>query len=236
MANGYGMGYEQINQNQLYPQQQYQQVYNQNYGRNVLGSLVTTAAVGFAGGTAVTAGIDYFKNRKPVNGGEVSDTFAQKVLDKIIKKDYVAKGKEFFKQKADVLKNIDLAKTPEKFRKLMKKNKEFCKTLCDGISLDTMCDTVTKENIKEKISAIKQRTQASLKTEIQNIKDLVKLCWDSENKKFVKPDSVDNKLFKIIKNTNNSINWKKACKYGGITAAILSILVVVPELMANRNK
>ena len=228
MTNAFNSGYVQGNENQVYPQ--YQQVYTPSYVRpkstNPFAGAVTATAVGFAGGAAVTAGIDYFKNRRPVSNDNVSDKFAQQVLDRIINKNYVAKGKNFFKQKADILRNIGKAKTPEKFKKLMKKNKEFCTTLCDGISLDTMCKTVTSNNIKEKISAIKKRVEASMQTEIQNIKDTIKLCWDSENKKFVQPDNVDNKLFKIIKNTKSEINWKKACKYGGITAAVLGAVTL----------
>jgi len=251
MTNSFGVQVPYQNMDaQMYQQQVNPQVSNQMYQNNVysypqnygymrqpslLGGTVKAATVGFLGGSAVTAGIDYFKNRRPVRNGETTESFAKKVLDRIIEKDYVEKGKNFFKQKIDVLKNIDAAKTPEKFRKLMKKNREFCKTLCDGISLDTMCDTVTKENLKEKISAIKQRTQASLKTELQNIKDTVKLCWDSDKKKFAKPDCVDNKLFKIIKDTSTSVDWKKACKYGGITAGVLGALTLVPAILSRKT-
>ena len=224
--------------NQIYPQG-YSQVYPQAYSRrgSVLGNVITSAAVGFAGGAVVTAGVDYFKNRKPVSSsGEVSDSFAQKVMNKIIKKDYAAKGKEFFNQKIKVLRHIDASKTPEKFKKLMQKNKEFCSTLFDGISLDTMCNTVTKENIKGKIAAIKQRIQAGFSTEMQNIKDSVKLCWDSENKKFVKPSGVDDKLFKIIKSTKNDINWKKVGKYGGITAGVFGAITLALSMLNRQPK
>ena len=227
---------------QAYPNahpQGYSQYYPQIYPRrsSLLGGVLTGAAVGFTGGALVTAGVDYFKNRKPVNGsGEVSESFARRVMDRIIKKDYVAKGKEFFNQKLNVLRKIDASKTPEKFRKLMQKNRAFCSTLCDGISLDTMCKTVTKENIKGKISAIKERVQASLSTEIQNIKDAVHLCWDKENKKFVQPSGVDNKLFDIIKNTKNSINWKKVCKYGGITAGVFGAATLGLAIFSGRSR
>ena len=219
--------------------QMYQQMYSQDYnnsGSSLLGSVVKSAAVGFAGGALVTAGVDYFKNRKPVNNsGEVSESFAKRVMDRIISKDYVFKGKEFFNQKKNVLRKIDFAKTPEKFKKLMNKNKAFCSTLFDGISLDTMCNMVTKENLKEKIAAIKQRVQASLSTEMQNVKDAVSLCWDKENKKFVKPKEVDNKLFKIIKNTENSINWKKVAKYGGITAGVFGAAALCYAILAGKH-
>ena len=227
---------------QMYPEvypQGYPQYYNQGYAqsRSLIGGVLTGAAVGFTGGAAVTAGVDYFKNRKPVNNnGEVSENFANRVMDRIIKKDYVAKGKEFFNQKMNVLKKIDSSKTPEKFKNLMKKNRAFCQTLFDGISLDTMCNTVTKENIKGKIDAIKQRIQASLSTEMQNIKDSINLCWDKENKKFVKPKEVDDKLFKIIKNTKNDINWKKVCKYGGITAGVFGAATLALAILSKQTK
>lgn len=228
--------YPQTIQSAYYPQNYSQGYVNQQRG-SILGGVLTGAAVGFAGGAVVTAGVDYFKNRKPVNkNGEVSENFAQNVMNRIIKKDYVAKGKAFFNQKMNVLRKIDAAKTPEKFKKLMQKNRAFCSTLFDGISLDTMCNTVTKENIKGKISAIKQRVQASLSTEMQNVKDAVSLCWDKENKKFVKPSGVDEKLFKIIKNTKNDINWKKVGKYGGITAGIFGAATLALAVLGRQSQ
>ncbi len=217
--------YEQYNQMPINPQM-YSSGYYSSSKPSLISGVLTAGAVGFAGGAAVTATVDYFRTRKPVKDGKVKESFTKKVMENIIKKDYVFKGKKFFKQKLNVLKNIDAANTPKKFKKLMEKNKEYCMTLCDGISLKTMCDTATKENIKEKIAAIKARAQASLKTEYQNINDAVKLCWDKENKKFIQGEGVDKKLFKIIKNTKNGINWAKSMKYGGITAGIMGILAL----------
>lgn len=256
MANPYSMQspyqgadaqmYQQANfqtQPEVYSQGNYNpQVYPQNYSQvypqgSVVGGVIKGAAVGFTGGALVAAGVDYFKNRKPVgNNGEVSENFANRVMDRIISKDYVAKGKTFFNQKLNVLRHIDASKTPEKFRKLMQKNKTFCTSLFDGLSLDTVCKTVTKENIKGKISAIKQRVQASLSTEMQNIKDAINLCWDKENKKFVKPKEVDDKLFKIIKNTKNSVNWKKVCKYGGITAGVFGAATLAYSILTRQSQ
>lgn len=229
MTNAYNTGYGQGMENQFY--QQYPQSYMDNRNSFPITGILGASALGFAGGAAVGAGIDYFKKRNPVKNGSVSDNFAKQVLDKIINSDYAYKGKTFFKQKADVIKNIDISKTPEKFRKLMEKNREYCSTLFEGLSLESVCKTVTKENIKEKISAIKKRIEASLSTELQNIKDTVNLCWDKENKKFVKPDNVDNKLFKIIEDSKNKINWKKACKYGGITAGVFGALTLGMALL-----
>ena len=194
---------------------------------SVLPAVLTTASLGFVAGSGVAAGIHYLKNRKPVGkNGEVSDSFAKQVLDKMINKNYVSKGKEFFKQKLEVLKKLGKISTPEEYTKLMNKNKTFCKSLCDGISFETMCKTVTKDNLKSKISALKSRIETNMKQELQNVKDTIRLCWDKENKKFVKSGAVEEKIYKVIKNTKSAFPWKKAFKYGGITAGVFGALTL----------
>jgi len=231
MTNPY-VAMPQQNTNMAYAVNPNYQMYQQQKP-SAIPAMIGLGTLGFAGGTAITAGIDYFKNRKAFKSGEITDSFAQKVLDKMIEKDYVAKGKEFLKQKSKGLKKIS---TPEEFSKLMKKFKNYTSSLCDGVTLETMCKTVNKDNIKDKASALIKRIEASLESEIQNIKDMAKLCWDSEKKKFVKPDSVDEKFFKIIKNTKNNVNWKKAFKYGGITAGITAVLVGVLAFLNGRQQ
>ena len=141
MTNPYNtaMPYGQnIEQNNFYQQQLNPYQYQQN-NSSVVGNTIKAGVLGFAGGALITGAYDYYKNRKPINSnGEVTDSFAKKVLDKIINKDYVVKGKEFFKEKCKVLKKLDSIKTPEKFRKLMENNRKYCSTLCDGILLKTM--------------------------------------------------------------------------------------------------
>ena len=63
--------------------------------------------------------------------------------------------------------------------------------------------------MKCKISALKKKIGASLEPEIRNIKDTISLCWDKENKKFIKPKNVEDKVFKIIKNTKTMFSGKK---------------------------
>ena len=170
MAMPYGQNVEQNN----YYQQTNPYQFQQN-SSSIVGNAVKAGAIGFAGGSLIAGGVDYFKSRKPINSnGEVTDSFAKKVLNKMIDKNYTAKGKEFFKEKCNVLKKLDSIKTPEKFKSLMEKNRKYCATLCDGISLSTMCNTVTKDNIKDKVSALKKRILASMEPEIQNIKDTIK--------------------------------------------------------------
>ena len=117
----------------------------------------------------------------------------------------------------------------------MNKYKVYASTLCDSLSLDSMCETVNKDNLKGKISALKNRIEASMEPEIRNIKDIIKLCWNKEEKKFEKPKEVSKKIFTIIKNTKNSVQWKKMFKYGGITAGIFGALTLGFSVFNNKN-
>jgi len=193
MTNPYSMIHspyeQQINPyNNLYLQQQ--PYYTNKKTSSPIGNTIAGAVVGFAGGTAIAAGIDYFKNKRPVKNGEVKDSFVKRVFENMVKKNYLSKGKDYIKEKLEILNNIDAANTPEKFKNLLNKYKKCSSSLFDGLSLETICDTVTKENIKGKIKAIKEKIESGLKMEYQNIKDTANLCWDSEKKKFVKPKNI----------------------------------------------
>ena len=226
------------NTEQLYPQNNIQnnpyiyQYYNQPSAAE---KTIKSACLGFAGGAAVSAGADLIRNRKPVNNGEVNNSFAKQVLDKIIKKGYTFKNKDFFNQKISLLNKLKKVKSPEEFAKLMKKYKTYASTLCDSISLDSLCKTVNRDNLKGKVSSLKKRIEANLESELRNVKDIINLCWDSENKKFVKPKSVNDNIFKVIKNTKNNIEWKKMLKYGGIGAGILGALTLGYSVFMKNN-
>ena len=231
MTNPYNAGQPYINNYQNNPYMNG----NFNSRPSIFANAVGSAALGFTAGSGVSLVSDFVRNRKPVKNGEVSDSFAKQVLDKIVDKGYSFKNKEFFNQKTALLNKLKKIKSPEEFSKLMKKYKTYASTLFDGMSLDSVCKTVNKENLKGKVSAIKKRIEATLEPEIRNIKDTVKLCWDSENKKFVKPKNVEEKIFKVIKNTKNNIQWKKMLKYGGITAGVFGAVTLVYSMLMNKN-
>lgn len=233
MTNPYSMGqpYPQNYQNNIYPQNYYQSSNN-----SIFSPVLTNSAIGFAGGSIIGACIEYIKNRRPVKNGEVTDSFAKQVMNKMIDKKCTVRGKEFFKQKGELLKKVDKISSPEEFTKLMKKYKTYASSLCDGISLDSMCKTVTIDNLKGKISALKKRIEASLEPEMRNIKDTINLCWDNENKKFVKPKNVEDKIFNIIKNTKNNIQWKKMLKYGGVTASVFGAITLLYSMLITKNQ
>jgi len=224
--NSYNMG--------QYPNN-FQNYDNFNSKPLIFAPTVGSAAVGFVGGSVASVGMDLVRNRRPVIKGEVSDSFAKQVMNKNIDKGYAVKNKEFFYQKNELLKKLCKVKSPEEFIKLLKKYQKYASELYEGMSFDSMCKTVTKDNVKGKVSALKNKIEASIEPEIRNIKDTINLCWDKEAKKFVKPKNVEDKIFKVIKNTKNNIQWKKMLKYGGVTAGVFGAITLIYYMLINKS-
>ena len=246
MVNSYNMNaYPQNMQQQVMPNQDFSQqnmmnnqIYQQNSysnmnfrpktpnGPSTLG-MMTLGALG--GGT-----VGYFVNRHPVKDGVVSDNFAKNAFKKYIDKNLSSDSKKFFKESDNILKKIDKVKNTGEFKKLMNKNKTVTNVPVNGIPLKTILDTVNPENLSSKKSTLKNGLQSWLDFNISNMKDTIKYCWDSENKKFVKPDNMDSKIFDAIKSTNTTNKWKKAGKYAAITAGILGALTIGYKIIASK--
>ena len=218
MTNPYSMnGY----QGQMYPQQVYSPQGQSNSGGP---STVGMAALG-----GVTGGsVGYFKYRYPVGSdGQVSDTFTKEVFNKNLKKNTSTSSVNYFKQLQNVLKKIDKTKTPENFKKLINENKEIIDAQCRGISINSLLDGINTTNLESSKMALKESLEAIMNFELVKTKNVIRMGWNNESKKFVKtPEFKDKKLFNIIKNTKTSNQWKKALKYGGTTAGIMGALTI----------
>lgn len=229
MVNSYNMGAFPQN----YPQQEFVPQYqnfgnpNQKKGPSTFGMMTLGALTG--------GGAGYYINRFPVKNGEVSDTFAKNVFDNHINNNMSSEGKKFFEQIKTIIKKIDNVKTPEEFKNLMKENKLIGEMNFNGIPMETVLSTVSAENLKNKKNALKKNLESLIEYNISNIKDAVKACWDGQNKKFVKPEGLDSKIFDVIKQTKSNNQWKKALKYGGITAGIMGALTIGYKMMTQKN-
>lgn len=222
MTNPYAMnGYSQS-----YPQTYQQPVSN---GPSVLG-MATLGAIG--GGS-----VGYFKNRFPVGkDGSVSDTFAKEVFENNLKKNGSAEVKKYFEELQNVLKKIDKISTPEGFKKLIADNKSLIEEQCRGISAESFTDAVNSTNLKDSKKALKDTLQSIMNFETTKVKNAVKLAWNKENKKFEKTaEFKDGKLFDAIKGTKNKIQWKKAFKYGGITAGVMAVLTIGYKMLTSKS-
>ena len=217
--NPYQTSYNNLPQYNTYPGPS-----NRNTSSKSGPSTFGMMTLGALGGGAV----GYFKNRYPVQkDGTVSDSFAKEVFEKNLKKNRSETAQKFFNQLNNVLKKIDKINSPEGLKKLLKENKEIIEEQCKGISVDTFLDGINSSNLKETQKSLKEVLEKNLDFEILKTKKAIKLGWNNDSKKFIKtPEFKDNKLFDVIKNTKNNIQWKKALKYGGITAGIMGALTI----------
>ena len=225
MVNSYGMN--------TYPQMNYNQGFNQNIQpqqnrSSGFGSVIGTAVVGGAVGGA----IGYLKNRHPVDkNGVASDSFAKQAFENHVSKNMSSDGKEFFKQLKTVTKGLEKVKDVEGMKKLLNNNKKVFAV--SGMSLDTYLSSLTPDNIQESKKVLQEQIEKRNMTNYQTFKNLTEKCWNKEKKCFTKPDGVEQKIFDVIKNTKTKGQWKKALKYGGVTAGVMGALTLGYKMMTS---
>lgn len=225
MVNSYGMN--------TYPQMNYNQGFNQNIQpqqnrSSGFGSVIGTAVVGGAVGGA----IGYLKDRHPVDkNGVASDSFAKQAFENHVSKNMSSDGKEFFKQLKTVTKGLEKVKDVEGMKKLLNDNKKVFAV--SGMSLDTYLSSLTPDNIQESKKVLQEQIEKRNMTNYQTFKNLTEKCWNKEKKCFTKPDEVEQKIFDVIKNTKTKGQWKKALKYGGVTAGVMGALTLGYKMMTS---
>ena len=224
MVNSYGMN--------TYPQMNYNQGFNQNIQpqqnrSSGFGSVIGTAVVGGAVGGA----IGYLKDRHPVDkNGVASDSFAKQAFENHVSKNMSSDGKEFFKQLKTVTKGLEKVKDVEGMKKLLNDKKVFA---VSGMSLDTYLSSLTPDNIQESKKVLQEQIEKRNMTNYQTFKNLTEKCWNKEKKCFTKPDEVEQKIFDVIKNTKTKGQWKKALKYGGVTAGVMGAVTLGYKMMTS---
>ena len=226
MVNSYGMNsYPQMNYNQGFNQNVQPQ---QNRSGGGLGSVVGSALIGgVAGGT-----VGYLKNRHPVDkNGVASDAFAKQAFENHVSKNMSSDGKDFFKQLKNVTKGLEKVKDVEGMKKLLNANKKVF--ALSGMPLDTYLSSLTPDNIKESKKVLQEQIEKRNMTNYQTFKNLTEKCWNKEKKCFTKPDGVEQKIFDVIKNTKTKGQWKKALKYGGVTAGVMGALTLGYKMMTS---
>lgn len=212
MTNSYGM----VNQ----PQQNYvnyPMMHQSNQGANAAAGVFGAATLGFLGGGTY----GYLKNRRPVKHGEVTDFFAKKAFDRYIDKGLDSSKKKFYTQAKDILKKLESVSTPEKLKSLLNKNKAVNTYAFPGFTVNEMCNALTSANLDVNKDNLQKALDAVYNKDIETMRGHVKLCWDSQKKKFVKPSFVSEKIFDSIKSTASKLKWNEALRMGGIGAAIL---------------
>ena len=126
---------------------------------------------------------------------------------------------------------LDKVKDVEGMKKLLNANKKVFEGC--GISLGTYLSSLTPDNIKESKKVLQEQIEKENMTNYQTFKNLTEKCWNKEKKCFTKPDGVEQKIFDVIKNTKTKGQWKKALKYGGVTAGVMGALTLGYKMMTS---
>lgn len=228
MTNSYANLPQYYNQTGYAPENYYQSPKKTSHTGTIL-----TAGAFLAGGTA-----GFFKNRYPVpKSGKVSDSFAQNAFEKHVRDNFKNEDKVLYKQTKKIINKIGKIRTPDGFKKLLNKNKEVLASVCAGMecSEETFLNSLTKENLKENKDMLKKRLKGINEHNYESFKNFIVQCWDKKEKKFVKPDGFDEKIFNSIKKAKSQVQWIKGLKYGAITAAVTAGVVAAYRIFVPKR-
>ena len=56
------------------------------------------------------------------------------------------------------------------------------------------------------------------------MKNQIEACWNKDQKKFIKVDSVKDDVFNAIEKSKGGIKWGTVAKYGAIGAVVAGVL------------
>lgn len=225
MTNPYSMNAYSQQQNVYYAPQ---------VNKSKLSGVVPIATLGFLG--AGTVG--FLKHKYPVSAdGVVSDSFAKKAFENHVKKNFNSEKKKLYEQTKNFLKKADSINTVEDFKKFLNVNKELAESCASGIKTSTkeFIESMTSTNFKNTKDSLKEMLVKNNNFNIEQFKSFTQTCWNKDTKKFVKADSVSDKVFKIIKNTSANNQWCKALKYGGIGAVVAGALTLAYNFLMQKN-
>lgn len=194
-----------------------------------------------AAGLVVGAGLGGFggskKNPFVSKNGSAHDTFAKNVYKKYIEKAPDA-GKEAYNQGLEILKKIDAAKTPEELTELLNSNSEAMKEVCTELkqTSDEFVQNITKENLSANKKTIKEKIKAGNETRYRDIKNKIQSCWNTQTKKFEKPDTIKQEVFDAIKDATKGVKGKLIVKYAAIAGIITGTAAFIAhKIFTNKN-
>lgn len=208
------------------------QVYGQK--RSSLPAACAGAGLGLITGTLI--GI----NKKPyINNGVPTDTFTKTVYDKYVKKVAPEAERNSYGQYQEVIKKIDGVKNVDELKTLMADNAEAAKeieTTLSGKTVDEYLSGVKEKNINSAKKAIKNKLEAANKVRYEGIKTQITDVWNSDKKKFVKPDAMDKKMFKAIKSTAAKIKAGCVAKTAAIWGAVAGVGTFIAHKIITNKK
>lgn len=193
---------------------------SQNYQKP---SAAPAAVLGTLAGAGVGAIVGGRKNPFMAKNGEVLDSFAKSAYEKYVNTAKDA-GKEAYEGGLNILKKIDVVKTPDELKKLLNENKEAAKEICTELKQtpEEFLGRVTEDNLDKNKKALKERIESANNNRYRDMKNQIEACWNKDKKKFVEVDSVKKEVFKAIEKSTGKN--KIIGKYAAIGAAIGGVI------------
>lgn len=196
------------------------QVYGQK--RSSLPAACAGAGLGLITGTVI--GI----NKKPyIKNGVPTDTFTKTVYDKYVNKLAPETERTSYGQYKEVINKIDKISSVDDLKSLMTNNPEAAKeieTTLSGKTIDEYLNGVKDKNLNSAKKAIKKKLEAANNVRYEGIKTQITDAWNSDKKKFVKPDAMDKKMFKAIKSAAAKIKAVCTAKTAAIAGLIGGVI------------
>lgn len=200
--------------------------YDTSYQKPSIAPLVTGCTILGGGIGATTGAITSNKKNKPFGkNGEVTDSFAKSTYENFVEKT-ANSGKESYKGGLNILEKIDSVKSADELKTLFDNNKEATSDICTELKQtpDEFIQNIKKENLEANKKVIKEKINAGNKTRYQNMKNQIEACWNKDQKKFIKVDSVKDDVFNAIEKSKGGIKWGTVAKYGAIGAVVAGVL------------
>lgn len=196
-------------------------------------AVVAGCAIGLIGGSIIGAN----KKNPYMKNGVPTDTFTKNSYDKYMKK-APEDEKAAYEQCKEVIKKINKVKNTDELKTLLSNNSEASKEVSTALNMttDEFLNNVTDANLSSNKATIKQKLEAANQTRFQNMKNEISRCWDSEKKKFTKPDDMSEDMFKAIKKTSAKVRSKFVAKYALIATAIGGAVGFVANKIVARKK
>lgn len=183
------------------------------------------AAMSGAGLGLIGGGIAGALKKNPyIVNGLPTDNFAVLAYEKYLKKAPDIERKAYY-QSNEVIKQLDSIKTTDELKTLINNNPEASKELSTALNKTTEAylSTVSDTNLAANKEVIKNKLEAANKTRYQNMKNEISRAWNNEKKTFVKPNNMDNAVFKAIKRTTGKARAEFITKYALIAGAITGV-------------
>jgi hypothetical protein len=173
----------------------------------------------------------YMKNGVP------TDKFAKLSYDRFVKS-APEDVKKSYGQYNEVFNRIDKVKTADELRTLMNNNPEASKVVSEPMhkTSSEFLSLVNDTNLASNKSVIKDSMKTAINSRHADMKNQIQDCWNAEQKKFIKPATMDDNVFNAIQKTTKRIKAGFIAKWAAISAAVLGVAAFITHKIIKHKK